>query len=177
MISEMSQREKMLAFLVGGAVAVLLNVFLIKFFRDKFNDYRSEKAVAEAKMDGFRRQEAERDRWSKRDAWLTQQLTAMGDPDVANKRQREWLQETAKQNQILIESFSPGSPSPQPYYTSLGNRFDCKGKWDDMGRFIIDLQGPLSFIAIEGLDLKVDPSDKTQLRATLTVAKWFAPKS
>jgi hypothetical protein len=165
----------MLGLLVGGAVAILLNVFLIKFFLGKYNDYRVVKVEAEKKMATFRLLESERERWAKRDAWLTSRLVPMGDQDVANKHQREGLQELAKKHEILIDSVSPGVPNRLPAYTSLGIRVECKGKWDQMAYFLNELQGPENFVAIEAMELKVDPADKTQLRASMTVAKWFSP--
>ena len=42
--------------------------------------------------------------------------------------------------------------------------------------FLHDLQAPEKFVAIENCELKVNREDKTQLRASLTVAQWFAPK-
>jgi hypothetical protein len=42
--------------------------------------------------------------------------------------------------------------------------------------FLHELQGPEKFIAIESCEIKVNKEDKTQLRATLTIARWYAPK-
>jgi hypothetical protein len=45
-----------------------------------------------------------------------------------------------------------------------------------MFEFLRELQGPGKFTVFNPLSLKVDATDKTQLRAELTVAKWFAPQ-
>jgi hypothetical protein len=176
MISQMSQREKTLALLVGGAIAILLNVFLFQFFLGKYNQSRTDKLAAEKKLQMFRLLESEREKWSKRDAWLTSRLVPMGDQDVANKHQREALQEIAKKHQVLIESIAPGVPNRLPAYTSLGIRLECKGSWKQMPLFLDELQSPENFTAIEALELKVDPTDKFVLRASMTVAKLFSPK-
>jgi len=42
--------------------------------------------------------------------------------------------------------------------------------------FLLELQGPEKFTAIEGCEIKVNREDKTQLRATLTIVRWYAPK-
>src|SRR5688572_15442845 len=103
MISQMSQRERTLAFLVGGAVAVLINVFLIRFFLDNYNTRKEERELARRELEHFQRLETERDRWEKRDAWLTAHLVSMGDRDEADKEHREYVQEIAKKNQVIIE--------------------------------------------------------------------------
>lgn len=177
MISQMSQRERTLALLVGGAIFVLINVFLIKFCMTKYAESRDEKTRAEGDLSKFRAVESERSLWSQRDAWLTSRLVPMGDAAVVNKSQREYLQETAKKHQVLIESFNPGVANKLPAYTTLGVRVECKGKWDQIAFFLNELQAPENFTVVESMDLKVDPSDKTQLRATMTIAKWFSPNS
>ncbi len=178
MISQMSQREKTLAFLVGGTVLILLNVVLIKFFIGKYNESRSAKMKAEIEMQTFRALETDRERSAKRDTWLSAQLVPMGDSEVAGKELRESIQALAKKHEVLIENVSQNvanQGSNQPYI-SLGIRIEIKGKWNQMSYFLNELQGPEKFIVVEAMELKVDPSDKTQLRASMTVARWFSPK-
>lgn len=172
----MSQREKTLAFLVGGAVFVLLNVVLIRFFMAKYEESSQAKAKAAQEMKKFQLLESERETSAKRDIWLTAQLVPMGDSDVANKMHREAVQEVAKKHQVLIDNISAGVPNRMQSYVSLGLRMECKGKWDNISYFLNELQGHDKFIVVEAFDLKVDPADKTQLRASMTVAKWYSPK-
>jgi hypothetical protein len=173
MISQMSPREKTLAFLVGGAVALLLNVFLVKFFLDNYGKHKQAREEATRALEKFQRLETERDKWAKRDAWLTMHLVPMGDRDVADKKHREHVQEIAKKNQVLIEKADACNKSQQGAYVSLNSRMECKGTWEQIGFFLGDLQKPEDMIVIESLDLKVDPADKEKLRAVMVVAKWY----
>jgi hypothetical protein len=176
MIAQMSQRERTLALLVGGAVALLLTVFLIKFFLDNYNQRKQEREAAELQLRKFENLEKERDRWAKRDAWLTMNLVPMGDRDVADKKHRDYVQEVAKKNQVIIEKSDPCNKSNQGAYVSLNSRMECKGTWDQIAMFLGDLQQPEDMIVIESLDLKVDPTDKEKLRAMMVVAKWYGPE-
>ena len=174
MISQLSQREKLLAGLVGFALFALLNVFLVKFFLTNHNDLKTSLGKAQSQLNGFKQLEGERTMWAERDGWLTSGLAPLGDPDVANKHLRESLLELAKKHIVALEAPAPGIPNAQPAYTSLSVRLDAKATWKQMFNFLYELQSPGQFIVVEALDMKVDPIDKTNLRANLTIAKWFA---
>jgi hypothetical protein len=175
MISQMSQREKMLALLVGGAVAVFLNVLILNFFLSKYREYRTAKMEAEGKLANFKVLETERDRWAKRDVWLSAQLTPLGDKDVVDKAQRDALQALAKKHEILIENVARGTAIPMTNYTEFKTSLDCKAKWDQLIFFLHELQSPENFTVVNPVDIRVDPNDKTQFKANITVVKWFAP--
>ncbi len=177
MISQMSQREKTLAFLVGGAVAILINVILINFFLGKYREYRTVKETQERQLQVYKMLEADRDKWTKRDAWLTAHLEPIGDTDLLNTTRREALKALAQKHEVLIESVPAGSASRLSNYTGFAVTLDCKAKWDQFIFFLHELQSPENFNLVNSIDLKVDPNDKTQFRATMNVAKLFAPKS
>ena len=176
MIDRMNQREKVMLAAVVALLGVLVNVFLIKSFIASRAEFRTQLAAARSKIEVLRKQESERDLWSKRDALLTQKLPKFGDTDVANKTLRESVLDVAKKHTVILEAPAPGVPLPQPDHISLSIRLDAKGTWQDMFNFLRELQGPGKFIAFENCELKVNREDKAQLRASLTVAQWFAPK-
>jgi hypothetical protein len=103
-------------------------------------------------------------------------MPVLGDPDVANKTLRESLLDVAKKHTVTLEAPAPGIPTTQASHIALSVKFEARAPWQAMFDFLFDLQGPEKFIAIENCDLKVNREDKTQLRATLVVAQWFAPK-
>lgn len=174
MISQMSQRERTLAFLVGGAVAVLLNVFLIKFFLNNYNERKQEREVAESQLRKFEGLERERDKWAQRDAWLTTKLEPLGDLDVADQKFQDQMREVAKRHQVLIEKADPCRKTQQGAYVSLNSRMECKGTWDQLTFYLGDLLKPGEMMVIESLDIKVDPTDKEKLRAVMVLAKWHS---
>jgi hypothetical protein len=174
MISQLNPREKVLAGFVGIALFIVLNVFLIKFFLANQRGLHTNLGNAQAQLVTFKQLEGERAMRAERDAWLDGGLVPMGDADVANKHLRESLLELAKKHIVTLESPAPGIPNAQPFYTSLSVKLDAKATWKQMFNFLYELQAPGQFLAVESLDLKVDPIDKTNLHATFTIAKWFA---
>jgi len=175
MIAQMSQREKTLAFLVGGAIAVLLNVFIIKFFMGKYNEYSEIKIKAEGELRGYKILDTERERWAKRDAWLTANLHPMGEEAEMDKSQRDYLKSLAQKNDILIDSVSPGKSTALTSYTAFNTGLECKGGWEQLIGFLSDLQNQKNFTVVDPMDIKVDVNDKTKFKASIRVVKWFAP--
>jgi hypothetical protein len=188
MLAQMSSRERTLALLVGGVLVILINLVLIKFFLAKRAEFQTTIAATEGEIAGLKQKELERALWAERDAWLTKSLPTLGDPQVANRELSETVKEIAKKHMVTIETPNPGVPSRQKDYTALGIRVTAKAPWQGPGEadsagkvpplldFLRELQGPGQFIVFDPLDLKIDPTDKTQLRAEVTVTKWFAPQ-
>lgn len=173
MLAQMSPRERTLALLVGGVLLVLVNLILIKFFLQKHGEFQKAVTATQAKIDALKQRESQRTLWAERDAWLTQKLQTMGDPQVENRQLGEVVKEVARKHSVLLENPNYGVPRKEAGHTTLGYRISAKGAWEPMMDFLRELQGPGQFISYEPLEVKVDPSDKTLLRADLTVTKWF----
>ena len=176
LVANMNKREKFLLTVTAVVIGVLVNFYLVKFLLSNRADLTRQLAVTQSKIDTFKKRETERDLWSRREAWMNQRLTVLGDSDEASKALRESVLEIAKKNTVTLEAPQPGTPINAPGHISLGVKFEAKGAWDAMFNFLYDLQGPEKFTAIESCEIKVNPGDKTQLRATLMIARWFAPK-
>ena len=176
MLAQMSSRERTLALLVGGVLALLVNLVLFKFFLGKKTEFQVSIAKTEAKIADLKQRETQRALWAERDAWLTSSLPTLGDPMVANRELGEVVKEIAKKHTVTIETPNPGVPSRQKDYVALGIRVSAKAAWQPMLDFLRELQAPGQFIVFDPLDMKVDATDKTQLRAEVTVTKWFAPQ-
>ena len=176
MIATMNKRERFLLAVTAVVIGVLVNFYLVKFFLSNRADLTRQIALTQGRIDTLKKRETERELWSRRDAWLNQKLPVLGDPDVASKALRESILEIAKKHTVTLEAPSPGTPVTQPGHISLGVKFEAKAPWAAMFNFLYELQGPEQFIAIENCEIKVNREDKTQLRATLTIARWYAPK-
>ena len=176
LVANMNQREKSLLTITAVVIGVLLNFYLIKFFLGNRAFLAGQLANTRQKIEMLQKRETERSLWSRRDALLNEKMPVLGDADEASKVLRESVLEIAKTHTITLEAPSPGTPSNQQGRISLGVKFDAKGTWDGMFNFLLELQAPDKFMAIESCEIKVNREDKTQLRATLTIARWFAPK-
>ena len=175
-VANMNKREKLLLTITAVVVGVLLNFYLVRFFLANRTALARDLSLTQMKVETLKKRETERELWSQRDAWLNAKLPVLGDPDEASKALRESVLEMAKNHTVTLEAPSPLTAVSQPGHTSLGVKFDAKATWDAMFDFLYELQGPEKFIALESCEIKVNPQDKTQLRATLTIARWYAPK-
>ena len=176
MLATMNKREKFLLTVTAVVIGVLVNFYLIKFFLSNRTDLTRQLAMTQGKIETLKKRETERELWAKRDAWLDEKLPVLGDSDVASKALRESILEIAKKHGVILEAPSPGTPINAPGHISLGVKFDAKAPWEAMFNFLYELQGPEKFMAIENCEIKVNREDKTQLRASLTIARWYAAK-
>jgi len=176
MLATMNARERILLAATAAVIALILSFYLVKFFISQRLDYTRQLATTRGKIEMLKKRETERELWAQRNGWLTQKLPPLGDADVASKTLRESLLEIAKKHTVTVESPAPGVPTNQPGHISLAIRFDAKAPWESMMNFLYELQGVEQFTAIEQCEIKVNREDKTQLRSTLTIARWFAPK-
>ena len=176
LVANMNPREKSLLAITAVVIGVLLNFYLVKFFLGNRATLTQQLAMTQTKIDTLKKRETERNLWAKRDALLNEKMPVLGDPDVASKELREAILEIAKKHTVTLEAPAPGTPVNQPGHIALGVKFDARGTWDGMFNFFLELQSPEKFTAIEGCEIKVNRDDKTQLRATLTIVRWYAPK-
>ena len=176
LVANMNRRDKFLLTATAIVIGVLVNFYLIRFFLSNRSDLTSQLAMTQVKIDTLKKRETERNLWARRDALLNEKMPVLADPDVASKELREAVLELAKKHTVTLEAPSPGTPINQPGHISLGVKFDAKGTWKEMFSFLLDLQEPGKFMAIESCELKVPREDNKHLHATLTIARWFAPK-
>ena len=175
MLAEMSKREKSLAFLVGGALFLLLNFVLFKFFLRNHTELRQNIATTQGKIDDLKRRDSERAMWAERDMWLTANMPVLGDEQVATREVGLFIKEIAQKHGVLIETPSPSLPVPGQFYRALRYKITAKGTKAPMFEFLRELQQPRHFLVFDPVDIKIDPAEKTQLIADVTVTKWFAP--
>jgi hypothetical protein len=175
MISEMSKREKTLAFFVGGVLFVLLNVVLLRFFLRNHTELRENIAKTQGQIDTLKRRDSERAMWAERDMWLTASMPVIGDDQVATRELGFFIKEVAQKHGVLIETPSPSLPAPGQFFRTLRYKVTAKGTKMPMFEFLRELQQPRNFLVFDPVDIKIDPAEKTQLVADVTVTKWFAP--
>jgi hypothetical protein len=179
MIDQMSKREKTLALLVGGVVFLLINVVVLKFFIDRHGVLKKNAAEIQAKINALKLRDQDRDFDRERDTWLNAKLPTIGDSQVAARDLTKSITEIARKHDVVIETPMAGNPRPGQYYSSLGARVIAKGTWKAIFFFLQELQSPekgeTPFVVLDPVDLKVDITDKTLMRAEVMVTRWFKP--
>src|SRR5882762_4044711 len=136
MIAKLNQRERIMVCVIGAALAVFVNVFLIRFFLSNKAELSEQLAGTRKKIEMLRKRESERELWSRRDAWLSEKMPVLGDPDVANKALRESILGIAKKHTVTLEAPAPGIPTTQPSHISLSVRIEAKAPWQSMFEFL-----------------------------------------
>jgi Tfp pilus assembly protein PilO len=173
----MNKREKVLAGIVGGIAAVMLNLFLLNYFLRNHRQLRSTLEQQQVQIDAMKALAADRAMWEERGAWIRAHQPALENEATAGVQLLEEMRVMAREHSVLIipETLSIGSPERRPYCTAVPVTIETKSTWRDLIRFLGTLQGPNRFIVLESANLRQDPGDKTQMRGKFRIAKWYAP--
>lgn len=176
-MTTLSRREKVLASLVGGIVAVMLNLFLISFFLQNQARLRGELARREAELKGLQTVLAERPVTEERAAWLKSKQPRLDvDETRAGFQLLDRIKEAAQKHVVKPGRQEPRKGEARAHYISLPVDIEARGAWPALVKFMHELQGPEQFVAFEKANLQVDKEEPTQMQATFRVARWYAPK-
>ncbi len=176
MTGRMSKREKVLSTLVGGTVAILLNLFLISFFVKNHARLRGERTQKQEQLAAMQTLMLDRPLWEEREAWLLAKQPRIENEATAGGKLLDQVQELARQHAIVLEVPAIGTPERRPQMVSVPVTLETKSTWKALVGFLRELQGPEQFIVIESGNLRIDPQDQTQMRGKFRVAKWYAAK-
>lgn len=170
----MNRRERVLSWVVAGAVLVLLNLAIWSWLFGAIGRARNELAQRKAARAESAVYIRERDLWEKRDQWLRQRQPVLKSPAEASTLLDELKQVAGKHN-ILIENPAIGSGETTPNHQTVFASIETKSPWPPLVRFLYDVQQPDSFIVFESAGLAVDNNDPTMMRGKFKIARWFAP--
>ena len=170
----MSRRERLLSWIVAGAVAILLNLAIWSWLLGAVSRARKDLARQKAARAESAVYIKERDLWEKRDQWLRGHQPVLKSPAEASTLLDELKQVAGKHN-ILIENPAIGSGETTPNHQTVFASIDTKSPWPPLVHFLYDVQQPESFIVFETAGLAIDSSDPTQMRGKFKIARWFAP--
>lgn len=175
-MTKLNPREKILAGLVGGAVLLIVNVVVIRYFFSTYDDLSRDSARAASDLKAMQGLLANTALWEQRDAWLTAHQPKLENEAFAGPQLLDQVQKIAKTNAVTVEQPQLTAPEKHPLYTAVTVNLETKSTWESLKKFLIGLQGPEQFVVIESANLRVDTSDPTQMRGHFRIAKWFAPK-
>ena len=172
--ARMNHRERVLSSIVGGVVFLLINVFLWSWLLGAIS--RGQADLADRKSQ--RQQQSvflrERDLWTKREQWLQQDQPLFKGAGEASTLLEQQLRPVADKNNVLIENPQIGSGESTPTHQSVWASMETKSSWEQLIRFLYDVQQPEAFIVFENVNLVIDPNDATKMRGKFKVARWFA---
>ena len=172
--AKLNPRERILALAVAGLAFVLLNLLIWSWLFGAVGRARADLA---ARKD-MRKQQAmymkERDLWTRRDQWLQQHQPVLQNAAEASTL-LDQLKQAATQSNVLIENPQIGSGETTPYRQTVFASIETKSHWDELVRFLYEVQQPEAFIVFENVTLSIDGGDPSMMRGKLKVARWFAP--
>ena len=170
----MNQRERILAWIVAGALIVLLNLVIWNWLFGALATARAQLATRQAARAEQVVYIKDRDLWTKRDQWLTQHQPTLKNPAEASTL-LDQLKEIAGKYNILIENPAIGSGETTPNHQTVFASIETKSPWPPLVHFLYDVQQPESFVVFESVSLMIDSGDPTMMRGKLKIARWFAP--
>jgi len=170
----MNPRERVLAWIVAGALIILLNLVIWNWLFGALARARAQLATRQAARAGQVVYIKDRDLWTKRDQWLTQHQPTLKNPAEASTL-LDQLKEIAGKYNILIENPAIGSGETTPNHQTVFASIETKSPWPPLVHFLYDVQQPESFVVFESVSLMIDSGDPTMMRGKLKIARWFAP--
>ena len=173
-LAKLSPRERTLAFIVGGAVVILLNLVAIKFFMSRVGVFRAELATQTASWQAQQEMLAKRDFWDKREAWLLATQPKLTNSAMAGSDLLTTVQSLAAKNHLTVQNPAINPLEKGSYRQSVSVTLQAAGAWPDTIAFLQQLQAPQAFIVVESAGVKIDPADNTKIQSQLRIAKWYA---
>lgn len=170
----MNQRERKLAWIVAGAVFLLLNLLIWSNLLGALSNARAEVALRKATRDEQTVYMRERNLWAQRDKWLKEHqptLESAGEASIL----LDQVKEKAGKHNVLIENPAIGTGDSTPEHQSVFASIETKSPWSPLVHFLFDVQQPESFVVFESVQLQIDNSDATMMRGKFKIARWFRP--
>ena len=173
-LAKLSQRERMLAIVVGSALVILLNLVAIKFFTSRVGVYRQELVSQTQSWQAQQALLSQRDFWDKRDAWLRSAQPKLANAATAGGQLLDAIQGLATKNHLTVQSPAINPVEKGAFRQSVSVTLQAVGGWPDTTAFLEQLQKPTDFIVVESAGMKIDPTDNTKIQCQLRIAKWYA---
>lgn len=170
-----SSRERNLMLLMGISVFLLLNILLLKAFKQRNDALRDE--LDQGKLEWANMQEllAQQPLWAARDAALTAKQPKLANENAAGVELYDLLGSIAAKHNVTRDNEVVGAVTRSDQYRSVAVTMDTHSTWQDLISFLYALQKPDAFIVCEDANIVVDPSDETKMLGTFKIARWYAP--
>lgn len=176
-MTEMSPKERTLATIIGLAAFLVVTYLVVDYFLKNQTRLRIELARNTSAIATMRRQLAEKPMWEEREAWLQAKQPRLASEDTAGVQLLDRVKEIARKNAVQVSSQALRPPTHLAEYSAISVDLETTSTWPSLIGFMRELQGPEQFIVLEGVNLKIDDKDATQMRGNFKVAQWFAPKA
>src|SRR5438477_11620999 len=169
----MTERERRLAWIVAGALFLLINLVIWSKLFSMLGNGRAELALQKATRDEQSVYIKEKDLWARRDQWLKQHQPNLKSAVEASTLLYQ-VKEIAGKHNVLIEKPAIGAGDSTPDHQSVFASFETKSPWPPLVHFLFDVQQPESFVVFDSVQLQIDNADPTTMRGQFKIPLWFA---
>ena len=176
MRAQLSQRERMLATVVGAVVLLLVNVVVIKFFVTNQRRLREEFATKTGQLKVMKSRFENKEKWAALDAWVKEKQPVLANESRAGGELLDEVREIAKKTDVQPLEPQILNAERRPLYVSVPISIEAKASPKALRNFLYEMQAPERFIVFESAKLQIDKEDKALMHCTFRIAKWFAPK-
>lgn len=173
-MTQLSPREKIMAMIVGGVLAILVNLIAFSYVMKTYRRLTSDLEVKRGELATLQKLSADKEVWAQRDTWLTQKQPKLGNPTNAGVKFLDEIKEIAQRTGVTLETPTMSNPSQSTQYTSVSVSLETKSDWPQLIKFMTTIQAPDRFIALDSVKLEVDNADKTKMHGTFRIARWHA---
>jgi hypothetical protein len=170
----MNPRERRLAWIVAGALFLVINLVIWSKLFSTLSNARAELALQKATREEQSIYIKEKDLWGTRDKWLKQFQPTLKSAVEASTL-LDQVKEIAGKHNVLLEKPAIGAGDSTPDHQSVFASFETKSPWPPLVHFLYDVQKPESFVVFESVQLQIDNADPTMMRGRFKIARWFAP--
>ncbi len=174
-LDKMSRREKTLAAIVAGALALIVLMVLINFVMEKQASLRAQLSAKRTELATLETLSAERNTWAARDEWINAAQPRLTNRSGAGVQLLDEVKEIARENGVMLENPAIGLPDTKSAYASMPVTVETKSSWESLIKFLQQLQAPDRFLAVENMEVKVDEADDTKMHGSFRIARWYAP--
>ena len=171
----LSSREKILAIIVAALVLIGGTYLLIDSYFSKRSALNSKIASEKKQLRSLHELLGQSTLWEQREQWLQAKQPRMENADTAGVQLFDAVRELARRHEVLLENSTIRTPDHRPNCISVALEIETKSSWAPLVEFLEELQTPDQFVALESANLKVDPSDATQVHGRFKIARWYAP--
>jgi len=148
----MNPRERLLAWIVAGAMFVLLNLVILSWLFGALGRARTDLTAQ----------------------WIHQHQPTLKNPAEASAL-LDQLKQVASKYSVLIQNPAIGSGETTPNHQTVFASIETKSPWPPLVHFLYDVQKPDGFVVFESVNLAIDSSDPTTMLGKFKIARWFAP--
>ena len=173
-MNRLTPRERLLICIVAGVLFAVGNMLLLSSLQNRHLRLKSDLARTQSEIKLMKTVLAESETSAARQAWLAANQPKMNNPEQSGVKLLDEIKETARANDVLLESSELGNLEVQPAYRSVAVQFTAKSSWAGMVKFLHEMQKPERFIVFEAANIQLDPGNASRMACKFKIAKWYA---